>query len=238
VVKLSSNFGRPESGDKLAYTGEIETVNDVAYHVIDIENTDFSNAPLGRKKGTTIVLEAKGGEHTAQVFGTTHETVYPYTAKKGDAIFIQGNLEQSFEYLRTGKLPEGVDALVDIYVPDDAKFDAQGEKIQEPTRGRLQFANLEKEGFGIAESYEAEFGGEQVKGILVTSRLAHVLKDANAVPACIKIEGKQLKLFEVGSMFKILDGFVSGTNREVADTWEIPEVSIAQKPAPAAGRKL
>ena len=225
MVDVGQDFRAPNLVDSLTYTGEIVHHNGVDYHIIDTENTDFSKAVQGRKAGSTICIHAKGGEYTGQVFGKTHETAWPYTAHEGDAIFVQGNLEQAFAFIKNGSLPEG-DAEIDVYVPDNAKLSETG---------RLQFEKLEEEGYDIAETYEANFGSNAVWGVKVNSPSAPILPNANAVPACIRIEGKQDKFFAPGSMFKKHDGAVSGVNADAAHTWEIVKADGGIQPVSEFG---
>lgn len=191
----------------LAYTGEsIENEQGIRCRVIDVEKTDFSKATPGRKSAVTLVVEAKGGENTAQIFENSSETNWPYEAQEGDAIFVQGDIRACMLYMNTGEIAEKHGAI-DIYVPDNAKLSETG---------RLQYKDLE------AEGYEIQPGDPNKEGTYVKSPSALILHKANAEWACIALPGKQVKFFPPGSSFKLLDGDVSGINPEAFEqTWEL-----------------
>ncbi len=194
--------------DLLTYTGNTIISNEGhECKVIDVDATDFSNASLGRKSSVTMVVEAQGGENTAQIFENAQETQWPYIAVAGDAIFVQGDIDACLKYMATGEV-DNKHGAIDIYVPDNAKLSETG---------RLQFQNLEAEGYEVQPQQD----GSQT---YVKSPSASILEEANTDWACIAYEGKQVKFFPPRSSFKLLDGVVSGINPEAFDeTWEVLE---------------
>lgn len=191
----------------LAYTGGSLT-NEQGHKclILDTKNIDFSTAPSGRKKVVTMVAEAQGGENTAQIFKNAKETQCPYTAEKGDAIFVQGDITACLKYMATGELDDE-HGSIDVYVPDNAELSETG---------RLQFKDLE------AEGYEIQSPNRKNPGTFVKSPSALILPEANSDWVCIAYESDQVKFFPPRSSFKLLEGKVSGINPEAfAETWEI-----------------
>ncbi len=207
--KTSDDFAKSVGKDLLTYKkGHMTNEHGTQCRIIDVENTDFSNAQSGRKKTLTMVIEAQGGEHTAQIFADAKETQWPYTAQEGDAIFVQGDTSACLEYIKTGVVGEK-HGPIDVYVPDNAKLS--------PT-GRVQFKDLYEEGHEI-QPEDAKNSGIFVKSNNTSAKILH---EANKVWACIKYEGEQIKFFPPNSSFKLLDGKVSGINQEAFDsTWEL-----------------
>lgn len=83
-----------KASTQLPTTGEL--VKDPEGHVcpvLDTNSLDKSSAVMGRKKETTRVIKAKGGEKTGQSFTGGKET-YDYFAKEGDAIFVNSPTDQ------------------------------------------------------------------------------------------------------------------------------------------------
>lgn len=197
-----------DDADPLVYTGAIVPDGDgVNHYVIDVEKTDFSRAPLGRKRNPTLVIKAKGGEHTAQVFKYSRETQYPYIAQPGEAIFLQGDIEAGLHFMNTGEIPDN-HGTIDCYVPDNATCTPGG--------NRLLFANLADEGYEVLPE------DPQNPGTHVVSPSAPTLHMANKVPACIMYPGAAVKFFPVNSSFKKLGGAVSGINPEAfLATWAL-----------------
>ncbi len=206
--RTSDEFTKKTSGeDRLTYKkGYMTNEDGIKCRIIDVENTDFANASQGRKSSTTLVIEAQGGESTAQIFENAKETQWPYTAQKGDAIFVQGDIPACLKFMKAAQI-DNKHGAIDIYVPDNA---------QHSDTGRLQFKDLETEGYAIqpAESARAE--------TYVKSPSALILPQANKVWACIAYPDEQVKFFPPNSSFKLLEGKVSGINSEAFDaTWEL-----------------
>lgn len=212
---LKSSFIEEEKlpNDGLAYTGEIIfNEQGIPHYVIDLDTTDFTDALPGRKKGSTLVHRAEGGEYTAQVFPSGNETNvnWPYRAVEGDAIFIQGNLEACLTFIKTGEPPKDLEGNLDIYVPNNAKLSSDG---------RLKFDNIEAEGYAL--HCVQNDSGTKIK---VFSPAALILDSPNTQHVCIKSEkeGGQHKFFPPGAAFKLLDGQISGINPDsFRDTWDI-----------------
>lgn len=213
------DYAKAGAPNYLALPTRGEVTHDGKKHLIlDVEAVKSlfeEHGKPARKHATTLVFEAKGGEHTAQVHGTDRETKWAYGAQPGDAIFVQGNLEQSISFMHDGTIPEG-EASIDVYVPDNAKLSNDG---------RLKFADLE------AEGYELQGINPEDPAIRVKSPSALMLVGANQYHVCIppKNEGGQYKFYPPGSSFKLLDGNVSAINPQAFDnTWEIVEAPDVQ----------
>lgn len=104
---------------ELPYTQEfIQSPDGIACKVLDVAGVDFSQSIEGRKSVTTLVRCAEGGEHI-ETKNVEKQVESVYTAKKGDAIFI--NLHN----------PE------DMYVPGN------------PDGSRWQFKDLTTKGYEI-----------------------------------------------------------------------------------------
>lgn len=85
---------------EVSYLNEyIKNKDEVICHVIDVDNIDFTDAYIGRKKTETTVLRANGGELIETVNAEGQVESF-YEAKEGDAIFYNNDH--------------------DIYVPRDA----------------------------------------------------------------------------------------------------------------------
>jgi hypothetical protein len=220
IDKVYTDSSAQPAEDPLAYVPDAYRTNEHGTKclVLDTDKIDFSNAKHARKKATTLVIEAHGGENTAQIFANGKETQWPYTAQKGDAIFIQGDIEAGLNFMKTGEVSE-THGPIDVYVPDNAKLSSTG---------RLQFKDLETEGFEILPPQDWDIG------TMVKSPPAKILHEANQYWVCItpKKEGGQIKFFPPKSSFKLLDGQVSGINKIAFDeTWEIlPEPNTGVAP--------
>jgi hypothetical protein len=68
----------------------IASPDGIACKVLDSSRVDFSHAAKGRKSAKTLIKEAEGGEtiETKNKVGLVEST---YTAKAGDAIFVNIN---------------------------------------------------------------------------------------------------------------------------------------------------
>lgn len=230
-MSLKSEFVDHDTlpNDGLAYTGEV-LFNDEGqgHYVIDLQATEarFDNAVEARKKDTTLVIKASGGENTAQVFPSGSETSikWPYKAVEGDAIFVQGNIEACREFMRTGEVPENLEGNLDIYVPDNAKISPDG---------RLKYDDLAEEGYEIQSGTE---NAAQSEAKVYSPRALMLFPPhTNTQPVCIKAEkeGAQHKWFPSGAAFKLLDGKISGINPDAVNTWEpAPQADPAAKPEP------
>jgi len=208
--RTSDEFSRKSSGkDLLTYKDtHMTNENGIKCRIIDVENTDFSKAQRGRKATLTMVIEAQGGEHTAQIFANAKETQWPYTAQKGDAIFVQGDIPACLKYIETGVVEEK-HGPIDVYVPDNAKLSKTG---------RVQFKDLYEEGHEL-QPIDTNKSGTFVKSRNTDAKILH---EANKVWACIAYPDDQVKFFPPNSSFKLLDGKVSGINQEAFDTtWEL-----------------
>lgn len=87
-MKITEKFDTPSPKTALPVTNEfILDPHGVSCTVLDTDRIDFSTSVSGRKKATTRVLLAEGGEGTGQKFDDVKET-FDYVAEKGDAIFV------------------------------------------------------------------------------------------------------------------------------------------------------
>lgn len=202
--------------DGLAYTGEI-LFDDAGkgHYVIDLAATEakFDRAVEARKKDTTLVMKASGGEFTAQVFPSGSETdiKWPYKAVEGDAIFVQGDLDACREYISTGVVPENLQGNLDIYVPDNAKHSPDG---------RLKYDDLAKEGYEIQGGTENATHTEAKVYSPRALMLFPPYTNTQAVVIKAEKEGAQHKWFPPGAAFKMLEGKISGINPDAVHTWE------------------
>ncbi len=93
-----------ETSTKLPTTGEfVRDPEGRVCPVLDVNAVDTSGAVWGRKKGSTQVVRAQGGEKLGQKFENGVET-FEYVAQEGDAIFVNSPTDQYVPPFEDGRL--------------------------------------------------------------------------------------------------------------------------------------